>query len=354
MAKKKKTLPKNFKELIEKKDIEALKAVFDTCELEARGGYGKTTALSFWGIPDELIIWLVKSGADLEAVDSYNCTALHQNAMIRTGKISTLLELGANIHARDHYGDTPLHFASGSGFNVDAVKKLIEYGADTNALNTYKQTPLERALVRANSIDLPNLAKISKILLKSNGEITQIMKDAVFQKGKNFEFHRENFDKDYLEERDNALNQLYELFDVPPVKRRILHDGVSPIYVTGATWEKQFEELWRLLIPSSGSSKTVQGEVIRISGKIRDEICRNGGGNWNIDFKKMLDAFLIHLSSNNSLSDHELEKTALIIKDVRKNGDGEIDELNFLCELATKWVLANTTPLLLSEPNYKR
>lgn len=354
MAKKKKTLPKNFKELIEKKDIEALKAVFDTCELEARGGYGKTTTLSFWGIPDELIIWLVKNGADLEAVDTYNRTALHQNAMIRTGKISTLLELGANIHARDNYRDTPLHFASGSGFNVDAVKKLIEYGADTNALNTYKQTPLERALVRANNIDLKNLAEISKILLKTDIEITQAMKDAVVRKGEDFEFHRENFNKDYLEETDNALNQLYEMFNVPPVKRRIVHDGVSPISVTGTTWEKQFEELWDLLIPSKGSSKTIQGEVVRISGKVRDEIYRNGGGNWNIDFKKMLDAFFIHLSSNNSLSDDELEKAALIIKDVRKNGDGEIDELNFLCELATKWVLANTTPILLSEPNYKR
>ena len=354
MAKKKKTLPKNFNELIEKKDIEALKTVFETCELDARGGYGKTTALSFWGIPDELIHWLVQNGADLEAVDTYNRTALHQNAIMRTGKVSTLLELGANIHARDNYGDTPLHFAAGSGFNTDAVKKLIEYGAEISALNNYKQTPLERALIRANNIDLPNLAEISKILLKSNGEITQTMKDAVIRKGEDFEFHRENFNKDYLEETDNALNELYEMFHVPPVKRRILHNGVSPISVTGTTWEKQFEELWELLIPSKGSSKTIQGEVVRIAGKVRDEIYRNGGGNWNIDFKKMLDAFFIHLSSNNSLSAKELAKADLVIKDVRKNGDGEIDELNFLCELATKWVLANTTPILLSEPNYKR
>ncbi len=354
MAKKKKTLPKNFNELIENKDIDILKAVFETCELDARGGYGKTTALSFWGIPDELTHWLVQNGADLEAVDTYNRTALHQNAMIRTGKVSTLLELGANIHARDNYGDTPLHFAAGSGFNANAVKKLIEYGADINALNNNKQTPLERALIRASNIDLPNLAEISKILLKSKSEITQSMKDAVIRKGEDFEFHRENFNKDYLEETDNALNELYEMYNVPPVKRRILHDGVSPIFVAGTTWEKQYEELWELLIPSSGSSKTVQGEVVRIAGKVRDEIYRNGGGNWNIDFKKMLDAFFIHLSSNNSLSDNELAKADLIIKDIRKNGDGETDELNFLCELATKWVLKNTTPILLSKPNYKR
>ena len=35
MAKKKKTLPANFYELIEAKDLDALKAVFNECELNA-------------------------------------------------------------------------------------------------------------------------------------------------------------------------------------------------------------------------------------------------------------------------------------------------------------------------------
>ena len=35
MAKKKKTLPANFYELLEAKDLEALKAVFNECELNA-------------------------------------------------------------------------------------------------------------------------------------------------------------------------------------------------------------------------------------------------------------------------------------------------------------------------------
>lgn len=64
--------------------------------------------------------------------------------------------------------------------------------------------------------------------------------------------------------------------------------------------------------------------------------------------------FFVHLSSNNSLPIDELEKADLIIKDIRKNGVGEDDELHFLCELATKWVLANTTPILLGKPNYGR
>lgn len=354
MAKKKKTLPKNFGELIEHKDIENLKKVFDTCELDARGGYGKSTALSFYNIPNELVRWLVEHGSDIDAIDTYERTALHNHAMTRSGNITIFLELGANVNAIDYSGDTALHFASGSSFNVAGVKKLIEYGAKTDALNNAKQTPLEYALQRANNINIVDLVAISDIFLKINNNITQSMKDAVIRRGEDFEFHRGNFNKDYLKDTDEALTKCYEIYDIVPIKKRIMHDGVSPIYVNGTTWQQQYEELWELLIPSSGSAKTVQGEVVRISGKVRDEIYRNGGANWDADFRKMLDKFSNYLSSGISLQNDELEQAGLIIKHIRKNGSGEIDELNFLSELATKWVLINPNSILLDKPNYKR
>lgn len=352
-SKKRTTLPKNFDELIKENDIKNLKKVFDTCELDARGGYGKATALSFFSVPNELVHWLAENGADIEAVDIYERTALHIHTMARSGKITAFLELGANVNAVDKYGDTPLHLASGSGFNVSSVKQLVEYGANTKVLNASKQTPLERALSRANNLDIVNLVEISEILLK-NTEITQKMQESITRIGENFEFHRQNFNKDYLQQTDEALNKLYEMYNVSPVKKRIMHDGVSQIIMSGATWQKQFEELWELLIPSSGNAQTVQGEVVRIAGRVRDEIYRNGGANWNIDFKKMLDAFLVHLASNNALSVEELEKLNSLIQDIRKNGDAETDELDYLCELSTKWVLLNPKPNLLDKPNYKR
>ncbi|MGQ7855550.1 ankyrin repeat domain-containing protein [Pedobacter sp. WC2501] len=348
MAKKKKTLPKNFDELITENNIEKLKKVFDTCELDARGGYGKATALSFFNVPDELIRWLVKNGANIEDVDIYERTALHRHAMARSGKIDVFLELGANVNSIDKYGDTPLHFAAGSSFNISSVKKLLEYGADLKFLNGNKQTPLEKALGSANNSDIKCLAEISKILLQKDTIITEKMKNQITRIGENFEFHRKNFNKDYLQETDDALNNLYERYDVPPVKKRIMHDGMSPIIVSGTTWQKQFELLWELLIPSSGSAETVQGEVVRIAGKIRDEIYRNGGGNWNTYFKKMLDSYLIYLKSENTLSNDEIEKATLLVQEIRKSGDAETDELNFLCELAVKWVILNPVPIKLT------
>jgi hypothetical protein len=47
MAKaKKKLLPKDFEKLLDSGDIDKMKAVFETCDVDARGGYAKQTALA--------------------------------------------------------------------------------------------------------------------------------------------------------------------------------------------------------------------------------------------------------------------------------------------------------------------
>ena len=71
MTKKKKTLPANFNELLEAKDLDALEAVFNECELNAydRRSF-KTPALSFYKIPLELMDWLIAQGADINAKDN--------------------------------------------------------------------------------------------------------------------------------------------------------------------------------------------------------------------------------------------------------------------------------------------
>ena len=107
-----------------------------------------------------------------------------------------------------------------------------------------------------------------------------------------FEFHRSNYNPDSAEETSKALTKLYELFDVTPAPPRQMHDGKSPIHPKAKTWQKQHQELWQLLVPSSGNAETIQGEVIRISGKISHEIEGNGGCNSDKDFARMADAFL--------------------------------------------------------------
>lgn len=54
MAKaKKKKLPKDFDEILQAGDFEAFKAVFESCDVNAYGGYGKEPALAkCWQCPE--------------------------------------------------------------------------------------------------------------------------------------------------------------------------------------------------------------------------------------------------------------------------------------------------------------
>jgi hypothetical protein len=133
-----------------------------------------------------------------------------------------------------------------------------------------------------------------------------------------------------------------------------MHDGVSPIVARSKTWQEQHAELWELLVPSRGACQTVQGEVVRIAGRVADELHRNGGGNWNADYDAMLRAFCAHLGSHTSLSPTELEECAALARQrsrIRTEEGGGTDRM---AQLSVKWVSSNPTPVPLPPPAYKR
>ena len=349
MAKKKKTLPANFKELLEAKDLEALKAVFNECELNAyeRGSF-KTPALSFYKIPLELMDWLITQGADINARDEYERTPLHYHAQVNNvEKVALLLERGADIEAQDKYKNTPLHFAE---YNAEAAQLLIEKGADINAKDNMGHNVMERLLSRLYSGYIERAVKATEIYLKAGLKPTKYAKEQVTRVGEDFEFRREDSDTEWVEKRDVALQKLYKLFDVPPVPKRIQHNGKSAIVLTGDTWEKRYEQAWELLVPSSGRASTVQGEVVRITGRVNDELLRNAMGNWDREYRKMLNAISGYLQQGNPLSESELAEVADIQKHILDDdGTGS----HRLCELATAWVVLNPEPMALEKVNYK-
>jgi hypothetical protein len=350
MAKpRKKLLPKNFEELLKTGNLTELKAVFETCDLNAKGDYGKQTALAYDECPDELARWLVAEGADLAATDTWGNTPLHNRARSWRGRIEILLVLGADINNTGASIGTPLH-AAAHAHNVENVRLLLESGAQIDAPNRENLTPLELALRGCSNSDLQNMAPLAETLLAAGARKTPRMKEFVAIIGKNFEFHRSAFNPESVNAAGAALDRLYALFDVPPAPRRTLHDGQSPIAVKTAPWQKQHQELWELLVPSSGAAATVQGEVVRISGRISRELAGNGGVNWDADFNKMADALLGHIQASNPLSPPHLSEAASIIADVkRRSGD-----TNRMAELAVAWVLSNPTPIKLEPPSYKR
>ncbi|MNI58064.1 hypothetical protein D3C73_1131590 [compost metagenome] len=214
------------------------------------------------------------------------------------------------------------------------------------------KTPLEKALALCKNADIVNMAEVSNILLNAGVTVTLEMKDSIKRIGNDFEFHREGFNKEYLNQTDEALLRLYELFDVPPVEKRKTHDSTSSIIVTTKGWKAQHNELWNLLIPSKGHAKTVQGEVIRITGKVSYEILNNGGINWDNQYRKMLNSLIHYFSLGTPLNPASFKETVTLAKELH-NGNGS-DEPARLCELAVHWVLSNPNPITLEQPDYKR
>jgi hypothetical protein len=304
--------------------------------------------LAFDKCPDDLARWLVAQGADLSATDIWGNTPLHHRARSRRSSIDVLLELGADVNSASSSIGTPLHAAADS-HNAAHARLLLQHGARVNDRNEEQLTPLELALRGCNNIDIENMVLLAKVLLDAGAKKSPRMKGFVEEIGKRFEFHRSGFDPKGVDVVSNALDELYELFEVSPVPRRQIHDGNSPVTVKAKTWQTQHQELWNLLVPSQGTAATVQGEVIRISGRIAHELEDNGGANWDADYKSMADAFLEHVQGGKPLAPPDLAEAAAIVAAVKRmSGDTAR-----MAELAVKWVMQNPDPVKLNRPSYQ-
>ena len=378
MAKKNKTLPKNFKDIVKDNDLNALKAVFDKCDINAYERYGSNTALFFHNVSTDFVHWLVEQGANIHYQNTFGNTPLSQQFRYKSNRkwadltnellntnieydndnsdvIELLIHLGSNLEPKTGY--SPLEEACRS-LNVDAVKILLEHGANPlGRIDKYSRYPLEKALYQFAPI--PETLEISELLLRLDTPITETMQEYITVMGKRFEENKLDPNKDAyqeyrIRESQPIMQKLYCLFGVNPVKQRVIHDGVSQIIFEDSSHsEKEFSRLWDYLVPVSGSAKTMQGEVIRITGKIADELYRNGGRNWNQEYQKMLDSLMVYFQSAKALSSAQLADAQLSKKHIYHGNYKFFDESLKLKNLAILWVTDNPNPIKLSLPNYK-
>lgn len=356
MPTKRKTLSPDLEHLTGTEPLSNLQTAMTRCVPNAvdHGSY-KQNIFGRTGITEEFARWLLEYGADLNYQDAFGYTPLHHLAMRSDSAEQMLLylKLGADVHLQSHLNGGPLHGAADHG-RVENMRILLEHGADIHAVNHGGSTPLAFAMGRLRGgVDVVNKIEAIRFLLDAGSEITEKMRESVVRIGTDVEFRRANMAPEWLPRVDAALERLYALFDVPPVPKRRLHDGVSPITVTAETWTEQYQELWDYLVPGSGPCKTVQGEVIRINGRVSHEILDNGGANWDGDFRKMLKALGEYLASGNALSEEEQSRAGELLR-VLRQGDVWENELNDLCRLSVQWVLNNPDPVPLGKPSYRR
>lgn len=106
---------------------------------------------------------LIKRGADVNARDASDKTALHWAASYRDdiSILMALIEAGADVNAQDNLLMTPLHHAALVD-NPHAIKALIVAGADIHAKNKADFTPLELA----KEYDIPEVLKAFGVATK--------------------------------------------------------------------------------------------------------------------------------------------------------------------------------------------
>jgi len=144
-----------------------------------------------------------------------------------------------------------------------------------------------------------------------------------------------------VDEASAALSGLCALFGVeqreaqraPVVGERLELDPSVPAL-------RQYGELWDLLVPDSGQCRTLQGEVIRIAGRVGHEVYDNGGINWDRSFGKLLDQYLRVVSSGVSLPPDSLSRAEAAVASLkgRSMSHQAVDDIT---ELAVEWVRLN-------------
>jgi hypothetical protein len=269
--------------------------------------------------------------------------------------VAGLIEAGADVGASgDWHRGTALRQAA-RAFNTANVRALIEAGADQEPGSgpQLATAALQDAVDRANNADLPRLAVLVRMLLTEGAVVTEQVKESTTRLGESFEFTRAVFNPDFVDEHSAALDDLYALLDVPPVPRRRMHDGTEPIVLSGDTPQEKFESAWELLVPAKGSAATAQGEIVRVAGRIRDEILRNGGGNWDRHYRSMREALPRYAAAGTPLDDAQLAELAALSR-IPSDDLGTGPELDRMCELAVAWVERNPEPFPAPAHTYRR
>lgn len=353
MAKKRKTLVDNMQEIIDSGDLEAFMTVFDKCEITATNR-GKTTTniLSYKGLTPAHIQFVLDNGLDVNGDAGWNRPPVaHQAYSLEN--LQCLIENGADVdlYLNSYYGNA-LHYAA-LGHKPEAVRNLLVCGASPFVrCGGRNHSPLDEALCTCQNTEIVRTLEIAKMLLKAGVSKTENSKEYVHEIGERFEFIRPDFNKSMVDEVSDALNELYVLFDVEPVPHRVVYDGKSKIMVKTDTWQKQHNELWNMLVPGRGVANTVQGEVIRIVGKVLHEILDNGGMNWDEEYRKMLRALEEYFYMADGMEAKLVEEACNLTKIVSSRSDEKV--LYRLNELSVKWVLANPEPLALGKVEYNR
>jgi len=357
-----KTLPADIEQIIASGDVEAVAQAVARCEIGAylRGSAYEPRLMHF-PASEEITDFLLARGEDINSRDRYQRTPIHARVQSRClDQIPMLIARGGDINARDTSDQTAL-FGVVERFPVADVSRMIAWGADPLVVadsRVYgKATLVESVVAWHNFLDTPRALAVIRLLLSVGAPVGERVPTALRSMDRmrcTFLTHGlpDHLSQSRVDEASAALSELCALFGVeqreaqraPVVGETLELDPSVPAL-------RQYEELWDLLVPDSGQCRTLQGEVIRIAGRVGHE--DNGGINWDRSFGKLLDQYLRVVASGVSLPPDSLSRAEAAVASLkaRSMNTGDVDEIT---TLAVEWVRLNPVLVELNLPDVGR
>ena len=144
-----------------------------------------------------------------------------------------------------------------------------------------------------------------------------------------------------FDEVSAALSELCALFKVeqheakpaPVVGERLAFNA-------DAMRKRVFSRLWDQLVPDSGQCQTLQGEVIRIAGRVGHEVYDNGGINLDRSFGALPDQYLGVVRSGLPMLPASVARAEAAVAYL-KGCSMSHQAVDDLTELAVEWVCLN-------------
>ena len=359
-----KTLPADIEQIIASGDVEAVARAVERCEVGAylRGSAYESRLMHF-PASEEITDFLLARGEDINSRDRYQRTPIHARVRLRClDQIPMLIARGGDINARDTSDQTAL-FGVVERFPVADVSRMIAWGADPLVVadsRVYgKATLVENVVSWHNFLDAPRALAVIRLLLSVGapvGERVPIALRTMDRMCCTFITHGlpDHLSQSRVDEASAALSELCTLFGVEQRQaQRAPAVGERLVFEAGATPKQVFSRLWDQLVPDSGQCRTLQGEVIRIAGRVGHEVYDNGGINWDRSFGKLLDQYLSVVRSGLPMSPDSLARAEAAVASLkgRSMSHQAVDDIT---ELAVEWVRLNPVLVELDLPDVGR
>ncbi|WP_105011763.1 ankyrin repeat domain-containing protein [Salinibacter sp. 10B] len=200
--------------------------------------------------------------------------------------IDWLLGAGADVNyvPETGGGHTALHRAAERN-RAEAASRLLEAGARVQVVNESGLTPL--AVAFTNTFEDPR--PVAQVLLDHGAPMTETARE------NGLRWDAKAFCQ-WTEEPVPSAVQAQE------AETESATTGRAAGYARVDLEADVYEWLWTHLVPDSGRADTVQGELRRAVGNLRDEAHRNGNANWSEIHEKQRAFLERHLCTADCLS----------------------------------------------------